>query len=304
MSVSEVHHMKFDYVNIPTGYHADFGNLFYVPSSAPAFTPMKAPHYHNSYELYFMVSGKKRYILEDASVELCEGDAIFISPYVLHRTASIDDNNNVAVKRVLLNFTTKWLLEYFSENSLKYLFNQFGEFSHFRLSAENFKDALAIVDKIGTEAQKSNSEMSCFLVCKLIVFLVENSIYNINGKNEDYPQTIITAAREYINTHPEQKITVDNLAKNLYISKQALNKIFRTTLMTTPHSFIEHIRLKNARFLLTASNYTISRISELSGYSIPSNFSQRFKKQYGILPSEFKRIVELQGGAPNEIIHG
>lgn len=296
--------MKFDYINIPTGYHADFGNLFYVPTSTPAFNTMKAPHYHNSYELYFVVSGKKRYVFEDSSLELCAGDALLISPYVLHRTVLINSDDAINTKRIILNFTTSWLLEYFTQYSLKQLLNQFGEISHFRLSEKDIKKAISIADKIGTEAQKNNNEMSRFYVCKLLAFFAENSIYNIDDKEKQYEQAIITAASEYINTHPQQKITIDTLAKNLYISKQSLNKIFKNTLMTTPHSFIEHIRLKNARFLLVASDYTISHISELCGYSLPTNFSQRFKKKYGLLPSEFRKIVKLQGGILDEVIHG
>lgn len=295
--------MKFDYINIPTGYHADFGNLFYVPTSTPAFNTMKAPHYHNSYELYFVVSGRKRYIFEDSSIELCKGDALLISPYVLHRTMDINPNDSSTTKRILLNFTTNWLLKYFTENSLRHLFNQLGEISHFRLSEENTKKAIAIADRIGTEAQKNNNEMSKFYVYKLLTFFTENSICDIYDKEEHYAQSIISAASEYINTHPQQKITIDILAKNLYISKQSLNKIFKNTLMTTPHDFIEHIRLKNARFLLMASDYTIVHISELCGYSLPTNFSQRFKKKYGLLPSEFRKIVRLQGGTFDEFIH-
>lgn len=289
--------MKFDYYNLPTGYNADFGNVFYFTTSAPRLTPMIAPHYHSSYELFFVLSGKLTYAFENSSIELEEGDAVLIKPYVLHMT-----KNSTNVKRILINFKTSWLLDFFSQEALEKVFASFSEVTCFHLDAKNTEKLLDIFNSFEIELQRKKMMLCQFYAIKAIVFLKEKNKMISNNSNRD-TNKIINSAIEYINEHPEQKITLDILAKNIYVSKQYLNKLFKDKLRIAPAYFVDHVRLKNARFLILSSDYSIAHISELNGYSSPSTFSQKFKKKYGISPSEFRKNIKVQGDNSYEVIY-
>ena len=55
----------------------------------------------------------------------------------------------------------------------------------------------------------------------------------------------------------------------------------------SPNEYLRLIRLKKAAQLLKDGRYGIVEISYMVGFNSPSNFSNCFKKQFGVLPKDF-----------------
>jgi quercetin dioxygenase-like cupin family protein len=49
--------------------------------------PKKRKHFHNSYEIFFLVSGNMTYFIDDRTYAVREGDLVFINKNLPHRTA-------------------------------------------------------------------------------------------------------------------------------------------------------------------------------------------------------------------------
>ena len=58
----------------------------------------------------------------------------------------------------------------------------------------------------------------------------------------------------------------------------------------TPNVFIIKYKMRKTVELLKNSNKTITEISEMLGFKSVSYFSTAFKKENGILPSEFLKV--------------
>jgi len=43
-------------------------------------------HYHDNYEIYYLLSGKRQYFINDKIYRIEKGDVIIIKPYEIHRT--------------------------------------------------------------------------------------------------------------------------------------------------------------------------------------------------------------------------
>ena len=56
----------------------------------------------------------------------------------------------------------------------------------------------------------------------------------------------------------------------------------------SPVEFIRLIRLKKAAELLTSSKYRVHEVAYMVGFNKPSYFTALFKKQFGVLPKDFK----------------
>ena len=54
-----------------------------------------------------------------------------------------------------------------------------------------------------------------------------------------------------------------------------------------PNVFFKKYKLNRATELIRCGKYNISEIADMTGFSTPSHFSQSFKKQFGVSPSEF-----------------
>ena len=59
--------------------------------------------------------------------------------------------------------------------------------------------------------------------------------------------------------------------------------------MMPPAKYLQSVRIRKAKELLTLNIYSIGEIAEMVGYSSVYYFSKAFKKETGVPPSEFLR---------------
>ena len=85
------------------------------------------------------------------------------------------------------------------------------------------------------------------------------------------------------------RITIDDVAKKFYRSKNDINRQFKKQYNTTPHNFLLELRITKAKNMLVNSRKTIAEIANLLCFSSEFHFSNTFKKKVGISPSEFRK---------------
>lgn len=107
-----------------------------------------------------------------------------------------------------------------------------------------------------------------------------------NEVDENYVQRIIDEIE--VNMH-DANYNVEILAETLGTTKYLLNKKLQALVNMTAASFMRKYKLKHAKELLEAGEMTVSEISYKVGFSNPKNFRDSFKKEYGALPSHFKK---------------
>lgn len=61
---------------------------------------------------------------------------------------------------------------------------------------------------------------------------------------------------------------------------------------STITEYIQHRRIGQAEHLLGETQLTIQQIAETIGYKSASRFSEFFKKTTGILPNEYRKIMQ------------
>ncbi len=81
---------------------------------------------------------------------------------------------------------------------------------------------------------------------------------------------------------------VEQLAKDLCMERTGLYKKLTSQLGVTPVAFIRGVRLDHAASLLREGRLSINEIAERTGFSSPSYFTKCFKKEFGVLPSEYR----------------
>ena len=95
---------------------------------------------------------------------------------------------------------------------------------------------------------------------------------------------------QYIGEHLTEKIHIDGLCKEFYLSKNALYALFRDEFHTTVGDFITEKRLHLAQnYLKSKSEINISQIASLCGFPDYNYFIRVFKKQLGMTPLQFRK---------------
>ena len=88
-------------------------------------------------------------------------------------------------------------------------------------------------------------------------------------------------------------VTVDKLAKTCFVSRRYLYTLFKEYKNISPVEYILSARMKNADKFLTSTDYSISKIAELVGYSNYSHFTRAYTKYFSISPTQRRKQVRV-----------
>lgn len=137
--------------------------------------------------------------------------------------------------------------------------------------------------------------------------LNQMDLYDISGQlylmlmrllklSEDRKITeLVSRAVEYLNHHFMENISIEELAKELFVSKSFLIREFYKNTGSTPKQYLTNIRLQKARLLLVHTEMTVRNVAEESGFGTEKNIFYAFRKELGTTPTEFRNhIYELR----------
>ncbi|HSN08106.1 MAG TPA: response regulator, partial [Hanamia sp.] len=110
--------------------------------------------------------------------------------------------------------------------------------------------------------------------------------------DKEFLETLQAAIDENIT---DIDLHVDTLAKLMNMSRGTFYRKIKGLSDLTPNELINVSRLKKAAGLLSQGNYRITEVANMVGYTVPSNFSRDFNKQFGISPSNYLRDLKEQG---------
>ncbi|SMG13633.1 Pimeloyl-ACP methyl ester carboxylesterase [Marivirga sericea] len=82
-----------------------------------------------------------------------------------------------------------------------------------------------------------------------------------------------------------EEFGVDMLCKEVGVSERQLQRKLKAITNKSPNQLISSVRLHKAKELLISHGENVSEVAYLMGYTSPSYFSKRFKREFGISPS-------------------
>jgi AraC-like DNA-binding protein len=96
----------------------------------------------------------------------------------------------------------------------------------------------------------------------------------------------IFKAREILDAHYDEKMTIKGLARKVAMNECYLKKGFKTLTGSTIHEYIAARRISSARHMLQVEGRSVTEVAASLGYSSISHFSTAFKKATGLKPCE------------------
>ena len=94
---------------------------------------------------------------------------------------------------------------------------------------------------------------------------------------------------EYIKSHIDEKLSVEELARNVYVSPDHLSRLFKKRFNKTLVDYITDERMTLAAELLKHSSFSVSMISAKVGYPNYAYFTRKFKEVYGLPPRDYQK---------------
>ena len=100
----------------------------------------------------------------------------------------------------------------------------------------------------------------------------------------------LSSVKAWLDGNYAGKISLDELAKQFYIDKYYLSKIFKEKYGITINFYISQKRITEAKRLLRFSDKTIEQIGCEIGISDTNYFTRLFRKIEGITPGEYRKL--------------
>lgn len=93
---------------------------------------------------------------------------------------------------------------------------------------------------------------------------------------------------EYISNHLHYQIALTDLAKRCDLTPQYLSALFKKETGMTITRYILKEKLETAKQMLTYSELSLSDISHCLAFCSHSNFTEHFRRYYGITPKQYR----------------
>lgn len=118
---------------------------------------------------------------------------------------------------------------------------------------------------------------------KICKFILETKILK--------SKKIIEAAKQYIDKHFSENISLAGVSEHVYISPNYFSSLFSSETGQSLMEYIAHKRIEKAKQLLGQKDAKAFEVGEIVGYDNPYYFSRIFKKHTGLSPSEYKESL-------------
>lgn len=176
---------------------------------------------------------------------------------------------------------------------------------------ERFPDVLLVDEKIITDHDGLYTSGGANSYWNLLVYLVEkftdretaihaSKYFEIERDRDNqhffrmfegsklHRDEAIKNIQHLIESNYQEKYTIEQLAKSVYLSQRTFQRRFKEATHFTVASYIQKVRIEAAKRLLEAHQLTINEVMLDVGYNDPKAFRTNFKKETGLSPADYK----------------
>jgi transcriptional regulator GlxA family with amidase domain len=105
---------------------------------------------------------------------------------------------------------------------------------------------------------------------------------------KDHDDVLVARAQEYIETHYQDKMTVDGLADMLSLNRRSLERRFKKATANSVGEYLRRVRIEAAKASLESSRETVNEAMYDAGYNDPKAFRSALKKMTGLSPIQYR----------------
>lgn len=93
---------------------------------------------------------------------------------------------------------------------------------------------------------------------------------------------------EYVRSNYMKKLSLDEIASSVYLSRSYLSSLFKEETGTSLTSYISRVRVEKSKILLADASLGLADIADMCGFEDQSYFTKVFKKYVGVSPNRFR----------------
>lgn len=257
---------------------------------------MPTKHFHNEYEIYYLVEGERYYFIENQTYLVGRGNLVLVNKKQIHKTSMGAISNHDRILLEIQGEVFEPIAEQLGFNLEKFFSKSYGVYELGTGDKE-------YVDNLFRDMEHELSQKATGYEAVIKMRIIELIIYADRTKKSFCVQkpveTVQTAKHqkvhevaEYIIQNYQDSLSLDIIAQKFYVSKCYLSRIFKEVTGFTVNEFINMQKIRAAQELLMKRDYNITEISKLLGYESITYFEKVFRKYVETSPLKFRKKQE------------
>lgn len=138
-----------------------------------------------------------------------------------------------------------------------------------------------------------NLSDSCELLYEKMKNMIDLSLSEFRSESDKSTSRAIQDAIEYAKAHLNEKISLQDVANYVNLSKNYFCNLFKKEKKETFINYLTKLRMNQAKYYLKNTDFKVFEIAELVGYEDYIYFAQMFKKTTGISAGEYREIYRV-----------
>ncbi|MCF0147231.1 MAG: helix-turn-helix transcriptional regulator [Clostridium sp.] len=153
------------------------------------------------------------------------------------------------------------------------------------ISNYNVKETPDMDNKIVIEEIYSKNSLN-----EVIKFLIEKFLNISKYVARNFKGKGINRIIKYVDNKYYSDLKLEDLAKMFNYNSSYLGKLFKDTTGTSFNTYLDNVRIEEAKKLLLEDKFKVYEVCEKVGYKNIDYFYYKFKKYVGISPLNYKKI--------------
>ena len=246
---------------------------------------MPYSHFHDDYELYFLISGNRKYFFSNKIYTIQPNQIILIEPKKTHQVTL---NLNIPYERYVVYITPNLLSLIRKENpSLHFEYKT----QVFDLPETYFKQAIELLKKLDTEIHNADVYTPDILKSLLVELfaLMKRHNHHLLKNTATETDMRLQSSIDYIVQNYAEPITLKKCAEIAHLSPNYFSSVFGEIIGLSFKEFLNKTRIDKACALLETTSLSIAKISQNVGFSTESYFGYIFRSLKNATPSDYRK---------------
>lgn len=253
-----------------------------------------APHWHQSIELSYTLTGEiDEFIIEGQNYHCEPGKILVVNSQEIH---SIKVFKKGIDKRALsVIFTYKFVKEMYPMiDNMVFSLNNYSELTDDQ--KYKYKKLQKLLQQVATiYAEKENAYKNISISVKLLEILeilIKNFMIEAKCKSTKEVRIVerTQAIIEYIQKNYQEELSLENIARYHHVSKEYLARFFKKYIGITIGQYIAEIRAKHAYDDIVTGKHNLTEIALNNGFSGIRTMDRALIRIYGRKASELKKV--------------
>ena len=247
---------------------------------------MYSVHAHETHELYFLISGRRRYFVGHTIYDVVPGNLVLIPRSVLHRTTSIGQRG---YDRYVINFSDADIAP-FPERIGQDAFDRLMASGCLQLPPEAVRQIQRDLEAMEKEYQEPSAYAKAMEQHLLQDILLTALRFGRSKQNyQDQIADKVQAVTLYISENYAAELTLADAAAIACMEKTYFSKRFKALTGFGFQEYLTQTRLLAAEQLLRETSLSLGEIAERCGFSGANYLGDVFRRWKGLSPTDYRR---------------